>query len=127
MAKDKATREDLGLSQLERMEMKIDFMFGVMSNENMAQEFLSVYREESSKGEQADKELLTKAESMFRYHHKNVKDSVQFYVDLFGAASNEKIVGLLTDLGYNNTPEEGKEPAVVAEVDISGENTSEKA
>lgn len=117
------------LSQLDRIEMKIDFLFGLISNKNMAEEFLQAYQLESQKPEdQRNAEVRGKAEKMFRFHHKNLKDSIQYYVEMFGQESNDKVIATLEAMGYNleetETPVQA-EPAPVTNVEASGSHTSE--
>jgi CRISPR/Cas system-associated exonuclease Cas4 (RecB family) len=110
------------MTQLDRVEAKIDFLFGISSNETMANEFMQAYQAETQKKE-PNEEIVKKAEEMFNYHIKNVRDSITYYVELFGKESNQRIVSLVQD---NIDFSENQEPDAVSEVETTSNHTSEK-
>ena len=107
------------MSQLDRVEMKLDFIFGIMSNQTMASEFLQAYHGETAKKDGGDQVIVKKAEEMFLYHNKNVKDSISYFVEFFGADSNQRIVELVQENVAN-------EPEPVAKPETASNHTSEK-
>ncbi len=110
------------MSQLDRVEMKLDFIFGIMSNDTMATEFLQAFHGEREKGKKADEVIVNKAEEMFKYHHKNVKDSITYFVELFGKESNDRIHEIILDI----QKEAETEPEATADVKTASAHTSEK-
>jgi len=108
------------MTQLDRIEIKLDFLFGIMSNELMATEFLQTYHGESGKKD-GDNDIIEKSKEMFQYHNKNVKDSITYFVEIFGQESNDRIIDLIKE----NMDKDG-EPEPATKVETVGSNTSEQ-
>ena len=120
-------------NQNDRIEAKLDLIFGMFSNQLMASQAIEAFQATQGKEDEQSKEINTKSESAFRHHNKNMMDSVDYYISLFGADANAKLVDLLQEAGYgakNEAPTEADvadEPGleVANDVKASGSHKSE--
>jgi hypothetical protein len=115
------------LTQLDKIEIKLDFLFGIISNDKMAVDFLTAYQGEMNQ-ENPNDEIIKKTEEMFQYHTKNIKDSIAYFVEIFGKESNDRIVGLIHEVMEmkENEASEQKGPDTVVEPASKSTHTSEK-
>jgi len=118
---------------LSRVEAKLDLIFGMFSNQLMSAQAIEAFQATQDKEDDQSKEINAKAESAFKHHNKNMMDSVDYYITLFGVDANAKLVDLLKDAGYgakNEAPTESdvaNEPGleVANDVKASGSHKSE--
>ena len=108
------------MTQLDRIEMKTDLLFGAFSNQIMAGEFLQAFHGETQKKD-GNQDIIAQAEELFKVHNKNMEDSISYYSEMFGASSNENIVSLIKEL-----VDAKAEPEAVTEASATSSHTSEK-
>jgi len=102
-------------TQLDRVEAKLDLVFGMFSNQLMASQAIEAFQATQGKDDEQSKDINAKSESAFRHHNKNMMDSVDYYISLFGAQSNEKLVKLLREAGYGEAKNEAPSEADIAD------------
>jgi len=89
-------------TQLDRIEAKIDLLFGTFSNDLLAKQAIDAYHAVAAKKDpgENEKNIMAQSEQAFKNHNKSMIDSISYYIDLYGSAANEKLVKLLDALGY---------------------------
>lgn len=117
------------LTAIERVEIKQDLIFGMLSNQFLAGQALEAYQATHKNEDEQSKDIASKSAEAFKYHNKNLIDSVDYYVNMFGQASNDRIVEVLIDMGYKEAPDAPtasaeNEPEAVTEVKVGANRTS---
>lgn len=131
-------------ARAERTEMKLDLMFGLLSNQTLATQAMEaaniVHNKANGELTDIDKEYIEKLQEVYNSHTKNLGDSMDYYIKLYGEASNKEVVELMTEWekanpdAKNEAPareayekeQNSKEPAPVAKVNVSGSRKSSK-
>lgn len=113
------------LNDVERVEVKLDLIFGMLSNQVFASQAIEAYQAVAGQEDEQSKEVAQKSADAFKHHNKNLIDSVDYYINLFGQAANDKLVGILKAKGYKEAPE-GDTPEPVTDVQTSGSRKSVK-
>ena len=122
---------------VEKVGVKVDLLFGAYSNQTLAQQAVeaanSVHKQAKAGADgpdEAAKAYLDKLQQIFTEHQRNVSDSIDYYIRLYGEETNEKVVKLMDEWNEANPePEktplkdayqaEQKEPAPVANIKVN--------
>lgn len=110
---------DLNLTDIQRVEAKLDLIFGILSNQMMASQAIEAYQATADKTDENSIEIKEKSEQAFRHHNKNMIDSVDYYIALFGKDSNDNLVDLLRKAGFRDCDNPQPENTTAPDVKVS--------